>query len=143
MPNGGSTGKKQVLRFGAIGILNTLFDLSLFYLLTSVFSIHFIAANIASTSAALVLSFTLNAAYTFKGPTTTRTFVLFILVTIVSLWVLQPVVIGATEPILRTVFTSLDDSLALLAAKILATGASLVVNFFGYKYLVFRTSPKP
>ena len=128
----------QPVKFAAIGLLNTGVDFSLFFTFTSVIGLPIYLSNIISTSAALCLSYLLNAALTFQSTKTTRRTALFFAVTISGLWALQPIVIHTVLVILRAAPDSISYELLLLSAKIAATAASLVWNFLLYKYLVFR-----
>lgn len=130
--------KSQLARFGSIGALNTAVDFALFALLTNAFGMHYVAANIVSTGSALVLSFFLNGKVTFKSRLSGRSAALFLTTTLIGLWVLQPVVITLSEPLLRPLLSSVQlQDFSLLAAKVIATGFSLTWNFLLYKYLVF------
>jgi putative flippase GtrA len=65
--SGGQSGANvRALRFGAVGVANTLLDLALFSVLTLVAGSPAIAANVVSYSAGMILSFVLNRAWTFR-----------------------------------------------------------------------------
>ena len=131
--------KSQLVRFGSIGVLNTLIDFILFTVLTNLIGIHFVAANTISTGTALALSFFLNGKVTFRSQLTGKTGVLFLVTTLFGLWVLQPLVISVCEPfIARIIDGSSVESASLLIAKLIATIFSLTWNFFMYKYVVFK-----
>ena len=123
--------------FCSIGILNTVIDISLFLLLrrgeTSV-----LLANIISTSIALCFSYFLNRKYTFRSTTDPRSnIVAFLIVTLVGLWVLQPIVIYFSLNLLRQLNIQNSTQLDLLA-KLIATTITLVWNYILYKKVVFR-----
>ncbi len=50
----------QFTRFLGVGAINTLVDLTIFFVLSSVFGVHFLVAVIISTTAAFATSFLLN-----------------------------------------------------------------------------------
>ncbi len=130
----------QPVRFMVIGLLNTGIDFGLFFVLTSVFDLHFFFANLLSTGAALVMSFILNAQLTFNGRMTRANVSLFLMVTLTGLWLLQPIIIAAVQPIISSILQPTQYSgFILLLAKAIATSASLVWNYLLYKNLVFRT----
>ena len=54
------------LRFGLVGVLNTLCGLAVIYALKWTFGLHDVAANVAGYSVGLVVSYLLNARWTFK-----------------------------------------------------------------------------
>lgn len=127
----------QVVRYGAVGVLNTAIDFGLLFILKSI-GLPVELANICSTGIAFSLSFVLNKKFTFKATDTNvvREMVLFTLVTLFGLWVLQTIVINLTLPMFTTLFA--DQNIALLAAKLLATVVSLIWNYLFYSRLVFK-----
>ena len=130
--------KSQLARFGSVGVLNTALDFLIFALLTNVAGLHYVAANTISTGSALGLSFFLNGKLTFRTKLTRRNALLFLVITLMGLWVLQPLVIAVTEPLLRPLLTDIEfKEASLLAAKIIATAFSLTWNFLLYKFIVF------
>lgn len=54
------------LRFGLVGIVNTLCGLAVIYALKWAFGLHDVAANVAGYSVGLIISYLLNARWTFK-----------------------------------------------------------------------------
>jgi putative flippase GtrA len=62
--------------------------------------------------------------------------VLFVVVTLFGLWVLQTIVITVTMPVAKQIVG--DQNIALLIAKLVATGVSLVWNYVFYSRLVFK-----
>jgi len=127
----------QKLRFGAVGIANTALDFALLFLFVNV-GVNRIAANYFSTGIAFLVSFFVNRNFTFKASTgnARRQFILFIVVTLIGLWVLQPLVILASSALLAPF--NLDDGVTLFIAKVLATGVSMVWNYLLYARLVFK-----
>lgn len=117
------------LRFAAVGVVNTGVDTALFLLLHARLGV--VAANLVSTSAGMAFSFLANGAFTFAaGRPTWRRALLFLATTGSTMWLLQPVLI--------TVLLAHD--LPVLAAKLLAIGACVVVNFAAYRWVVW---PEP
>lgn len=131
--------KKQLERFAAVGIINTVLDFGLLFVFTSL-GLPVGVANIFSTSIAFIFSFFANKNYTFKSTdaNVAREMILFVIVTLVGLWVLQTIIIHLMLPFLGEIFHS--SSIGLLAAKLLATGISLIWNYILYDKLVFKKS---
>jgi putative flippase GtrA len=129
--------KDQKLRFGAVGVINTLIDMGLLFTLKA-FGLPTIPANIISTTAAFCFSFFANKKYTFHTTKTNvrREILLFIIVTLFGLWVIQTIVIQIITFLL--VSTSLSSDLILLAAKATAILASLIWNYTLYSRIVFK-----
>jgi len=115
-----------VVRFAAVGVVNTAIDFCLFLVLEPWWGIA--AANFASTSAGMTFSFLVNGRFTFRAERPTlRGAVLFVATTGITMWVLQPVVIHL---LLRVV-----EPMALV--KLLAIGVSFVANFLAYRFVVW------
>jgi putative flippase GtrA len=123
-------------RFLAVGVVNTAIDVTLFAVLHAPLGI--VAANFCSTSAGMVFSFLVNGRFTFgaRRPTLSRAG-LFLVTTGSTMWILQPTLID----IGHSVF-----GLPVMLAKVGSLGASVVVNFLLYRYVVWpldAVSPAP
>lgn len=119
------------LRFAIVGGTNTVIDFGILFLLTGL-GLDKIIANYASTSVALAFSFVANRKYTFKSEANAkRQIIPFLVVTLIGLWVIQPLIIWMYTLVLG------DSSLALFIAKLLATVASLIWNYLLYSRYVF------
>lgn len=119
------------LRFAIVGGTNTVIDFGILFVLTAS-GLDKIFANYISTSIALTFSFFANKKYTFKSEASTkRQIIPFLVVTLIGLWVIQPLIIWLYTSALG------DSSLALFVAKLLATVASLIWNYLLYSRYVF------
>lgn len=118
---------RTVVRFAAVGLLNTAIDLVLFALLDAPLGI--LAANFVSTSAGMAVSFTVNGRHTFGAQhRTLRQAGLFVASNGATMWVLQPLLIHAAHDV---------TSMPLIIAKVVALGGSVVANFLLYRYVVW------
>jgi putative flippase GtrA len=126
----------KVVRFAAIGVMNTVIDFAILFLLSRVFNVPITVANIISTSVAFMFSFSMNKKYTFKTSNTDvkREFILFLVVTLTGLWILQNLVIAVVFPLLSSFLPVVGS---LLLAKLAATIVSLIWNYFLYDRVVF------
>ena len=130
----------KLLRFALVGGINTAIDIGLLFGLTTL-GVPKLAANTVSTGLAFIFSFFANKSYTFRAQgNVRRQLILFVVVTLTGLWGLQNAVIFCASPILSSVIHA--ESLVLLLAKIIATGASLVWNYYLYDRVVFRTTKR-
>lgn len=131
---------RKPLTFAAIGVANTALDFGLLLILKTL-GLPAVAANTVSTTVAFVFSFIMNRKYTFKpsGQNVKRELVLFIGVTLFGLWVLQNIVIWLLTPVGLSFGWS--DNTAVLVAKLVATGVSLVWNYIMYDKVVFKNKP--
>jgi putative flippase GtrA len=125
------------LRFAIVGGANTALDFGILFVLVFL-GMDKIAANFVSTGIAFIFSFFVNKSFTFKskGGNVKKQFALFLLITIIALWVIQPIIIALITNLLSA--TAIPDSVALLIAKLIATVASLVWNYVFYKRFVFK-----
>ena len=131
----------QKLRFGIVGAANTALDFGILFLLVH-FGLDKIAANYISTSVAFIFSFFVNRSFTFKskGGNLKKQFATFLAVTMVGLWIIQPLIITGVTSLITPMH--LQASLSLLVAKLVATVASLIWNYIMYARFVF-VAPKP
>lgn len=127
----------QKIRFGVVGIANTALDFALLFLFVG-FGIDKIPANYLSTGISFVFSFFVNKSFTFKNKTgnAKKQFILFIVITIIGLWVIQPIVITSVAAMLAS--TGWASGIILFIAKIIATIFSMVWNYILYSKIVFK-----
>ena len=127
----------QKIKFIVVGGINTLIDFILLFFFTGI-GMNKLIANYFSTGIALLFSFIANKKFTFKNTTgdAKRQFVLFLGVTIVGLWVLQPLILWISTSALEDYIS--NESINLFIAKVIATCVSLVWNYLLYSRLVFK-----
>ena len=128
----------EKLRFGAVGVVNTALDFGILFVLVKVFKFSTIGGNYISTSIALVFSFFANKKFTFKNndKTQARQFIVFLVITLVGLWIIQPLIISGIEYIISGF--ALNSSFKLIIEKLFATVASLTWNYLMYRKFVFN-----
>lgn len=127
----------EKIRFIIVGGANTALDFILLFLFTNL-GINKIVANYMSTGAALIFSFFANKEFTFrnKDGNAKKQFALFLVITLIGLWVLQPIIIWASTSLLLPFIH--NETLNLFIAKLIATVASLTWNYFLYSRIVFK-----
>lgn len=85
----GDPAARKFLLFGVVGGLGTLINSAILWLLTSFAGMHYLAASIIATEAAIICNFTGNHLFTFRGSANTspawRKFALFQAVSMLSL----------------------------------------------------------
>lgn len=127
----------EKIKFAIVGGLNTALDFALLFIFV-ILGVDKILANYFSTGIAFIFSFFVNKSFTFKDTSkrVVRQFVIFLVITIIGLWVIQPLIIigmtGALSPL------DWSDSLVLFIAKLIAIIASLIWNYLFYSRLVFK-----
>lgn len=130
--------KKRFGRFATVGAISTAIDFGILLTLKTL-GLPAVTANVFSTATAFVFSFTANKKYTFKTTDTNivREIALYIILTLIGLWVFQSAIIHTTlDPLTHILWD--NKILGLVASKFLATGVSLVWNYFCYSRIVFK-----
>ena len=119
----------QILRFGAVGFLNTAIDFALFTLALKVFILPELVSQAIGYGGGVINSFFVNRIFTFKARhvRSVGAFSLFVLINLVSLGVSLLVLYG-----LRETFT-----IGVYPAKAIATVTAWAINFSGSRWLVF------
>ena len=128
----------EKLKFAVVGGANTALDFGVLFVLTFL-GLDKIVANYISTGAALIFSFFANKSFTFKGAekgSAKKQFVLFLVITLLGLWVLQPLIIWGITALLAPYIAS--EAISLLIAKLIATVATLIWNYILYARVVFK-----
>ena len=125
--------KQQKLRFGFVGVINTIVDFGLLFTLRYL-GLPSVTANFVSTSVAFTLSFGLNKNVVFRanGSDIRREVTLFIITTLFGLWVLQTIVITVVDLVAPT------SSISLFVSKVLATIVTICWNYVMYSRVVFK-----
>ncbi|WP_379158710.1 GtrA family protein [Paenibacillus sp. sgz5001063] len=123
----------QFLKFNAIGLLNTLIDFAVFTLLHSLGMMN-TPAQIISYSAGTANSFIWNKKVTFKDQNRGRQDG-FDRMQLVRFIVLNLVVLGISVLLMHLLTDRFGFQ--VLIAKVLVTGVTVVINFFGSRKWVF------
>lgn len=127
--------KSQKIRFGIVGIINTVTDIGILNFLVVISGLPLVVSNTISTTIAMVFSFFLNKNAVFHNQTQSkRQILLFIAVTVVGLWVVQTAVVLGVYSLLA----SLPDELRLNIAKAIGIIFSLTWNYVWYSRVVFK-----
>ena len=124
-------------RFVVVGGANTALDFFILFLLTFM-GVDKIVANYFSTGLSLVFSFFVNKSFTFKDTSKSakKQFSLFLIITLIGLWVIQPLIIWGVTVLLAP--HSANEAVNLFIAKLVATVASLTWNYLLYSRVVFK-----
>ncbi|MBI5045774.1 MAG: GtrA family protein [Candidatus Niyogibacteria bacterium] len=132
----------QAAKFIVTGFLNTALDfgvLNLLSFMTGIYSgVNIIFLNSVSFAVAVSNSYFWNKYWTFgqKGGARVGEFATFVIVAFIGLLVNSGVVFVITTYVPR--LDGIDPALLENIAKALATGFSLIWNFVGFKFIVFK-----
>lgn len=133
----------RFLKFGAVGVANTLITLVVFNLIAVVLGWPAVAGNALGWVAGLTNSFYWNRRWTFAdrtGVDATRSLVRFALANIVALLVSTGIVL-ALQRLTQGLARGVPEALLLNGIEALAILASLSVNYLLATHWAFREEP--
>lgn len=125
---------KQFVKFSIVGVSNTLLDFGLYLLLTRIFSINYLIANIFAYSLGVTNSFIFNKIWTFRDKEKKFHF------QYLKFWAVSLVGLSSNELILYLLVKEAHFQDVL--AKIIATFIVLFWNFTANKFWTFRQRKK-
>lgn len=131
--------KKKIpkkLRFIIVGTINTIVDFSVFMAVSQLTNWP-LFVNYISTTIALTFSFFANKYVTFEDQKRNNPLQItkFLAVTLIGLWILQPIIISMSLFFLQDTFESND--IGLFISKGFATIFTLIWNYYLYNKFVF------
>jgi putative flippase GtrA len=145
--------KFRIVRFAAVGIVNTIVDFAVLNILVFGVSLNKLPANMISVSVAITVSYILNHAVVFRqvgeGNDHKRRVALFVAITLVGAFVIQNLVIYLFVHVVTlpaNILQSITDALGLNfsiafvtlnTAKLAATVCTMVWNYLLYRKYVF------
>lgn len=119
----------QMLKFGLVGILNTLITLAAIYISGNVFNANYAVANVIGYLLGFLNSYVCNKLWTFKSMgSVKKETVRFIAVTVIC-YLLQLGFLVVLKEVL-----GINKNLAQLMAMVFYT----FINFLGHRYFTFR-----
>lgn len=119
----------QIIKFGFVGGSAFLIDAGLLFVLTDIFSIHYLISGLISFSVSVIYNYILSVVWVFdtdKGKNKSTEFIVFIILSIIGLGLNQ---------ILMFVFVDLIHIYYMLS-KIVVTFIVMVYNFITRKFFL-------
>lgn len=134
---------KQIAKFGAVGVINTLGDFLLFNVLFGLLHLPLLLANICAVSVMMLISLQLNRRFVFQATDASygRQMTRFLLVTLFGLYVIQNIIMFTVLGMLETASLSgvlASDIILANIAKAVGVAGSATWNFILYKLWVFK-----
>lgn len=133
----------QIVKFGIVGVSNTVVDFAVLNFLMWVFKINsgtwMIVFNVAAFSLAVINSYIWNRYWTFKMKSREEVpeeFMKFLLISVVGVFINSGIVYSGTT--FLTPLFGLSAGLWANGIKLMATGVAMIWNFIGYKLWAFR-----
>ncbi|MEN3185782.1 MAG: GtrA family protein [Atribacterota bacterium] len=124
----------QFVKFGLVGIANTLIDFGIFVLLHGYLQVFYALAQVVSYSCGMVNSYLINKFWTFQNRKGIQ------LNEVVKFGVVNLLSLGVSLTLLY--FVRGRVNWGVVESKILATSGSLFVNFVGSKFWVFAENKR-
>ena len=125
-------GVRQFIKFGLVGVLSTIIDWGIFYLLNLFFGVYYLLAKVISFSVAVINSYIWNRNWTFRSQDTgkTKEFTKFLIVALVGLGINVLIMFIVVDHLhWRKIF-----------GLIFSTGFVTIWNFLANKFYTFKGS---
>ena len=118
----------QIAKFGVVGIIATLIDYILLFILTDVFRIYYMTSSIISFSVSLIFNYIASIKWVFnvEHKQTYKDGLLFLIFSLIGLWINQEVMYLTVEKL----------GIYYMISKIFATGIVMVWNFITRKIFI-------
>lgn len=118
----------QIAKFGVVGIIATLIDYILLFILTDVFKIYYMTSSIISFSVSLIFNYIVSIKWVFnvEHKQTYKDGLLFLIFSLIGLWINQEVMYLTVEKL----------GIYYMISKIFATGIVMVWNFITRKIFI-------
>ena len=118
----------QILKFGIVGVIATIIDFSVLYLLTEFIHIHYLVSSIISFTVSVIFNYILSIKWVFEvnHKQTKKDFILFVVLSIIGL--------GINELIMYLMVDKLG--IHYMFTKVFATGIVMVYNFITRKIFI-------
>lgn len=141
----------QAVRFGIVGVFNTLIDYGFFYIFLAFANIHKSIAQVLATALAMCGSYLINRRWTFKktGHGNFNEIIKFLAVNIFSMLVVIFFThlfydICHIENLFNSLLSAMNvnyviaGDMAVMVSKACASVFSIILNFIGNKFWVFK-----
>lgn len=124
------------IRYTVVSISATTIDFGVLLLLHAS-GLSLIKSNYVSSTCGFIYSYIANRRFTFKTTDrgVKREFVLYIIVSLIGIWAIQPIVLYLVEPALNQLITR--GWIVAIIAKIIAALVTFVWNYLLYTRIVF------
>ena len=129
----------KAVKFGIVGVINTLFGSGLMFILYNVFNVNYYISSFCNYFFGSILSYFLNKYFTFNyKKKDLKTIIKFV----INISVCYLISYGAIRPIIRIILsnqsTKLIDNVSMLGGMFVF----IVLNYFGQRFFVFREDKK-
>ena len=118
----------QVIKFGIVGVIATIIDFVVLYILTDFLDVHYLISSIISFTVSVIFNYIYSIKWVFKinHKQTKKDFITFVILSIIGLCI--------NELILYVMVDKL--SLYYMISKIFATSIVMIYNFITRKKII-------
>ena len=133
----------EIVRFGIIGVLATLLDWGIFYVLTNFLGVYYVVSSVIGFCVSVIFNYLLSRVWVFhvtEKQNVVREFILFMITSIIGLGINTLVLWLCVEWMFvqMTFLSVIPDDILELIGKAAATFVVMVWNYLIRKFLVFK-----
>lgn len=128
----------SLVRFGLVGVVNTLFGTTIMFVLYNVLHCTYWQASFANYFFGSILSFFLNKYFTFRSRKRSWREVVRFVVNIAVCYLLA---YGVSKPLMLRLLAGQSQAVRENAAMLVGMGFFVVLNYLGQRFFAFRQEP--
>lgn len=130
---------KTMLKFILVGVANTLVGTAVMFLFYNLFHFDYWISSASNYVVGSILSYFLNKYFTFKQQSKSiKEIVLFI----VNITLCYLIAYSAAQPLVRFIFSGIDNTLADNLSMLAGMGFFIILNYIGQRFIVFADKNK-
>ena len=128
-----------MLKFILVGVANTLVGTTVMFLFYNLFHFDYWISSASNYVVGSILSYFLNKYFTFKQQSKSiKEIVLFI----VNITLCYLIAYSAAQPLVRFIFSGIDNTLADNLSMLAGMGFFIILNYIGQRFIVFADKNK-
>ena len=125
---------KTMLKFILVGVANTLVGTAVMFLFYNLLHFDYWVSSASNYVVGSILSYFLNKYFTFKQQSKSiKEIVLFI----VNITLCYLIAYSAAQPLVRFIFSGIDNTLADNLSMLAGMGFFIILNYIGQRFIVF------
>lgn len=125
----------ELVRFGIVGVLNTIIGTSIMFILYNLFHCNYWISSGCNYFFGSIFSYFANKKFTFKVEKTDKSNVFKFIINIVVCYLLA---YGIAKPLIKYMFSSASKTFADNIAMLVGMCLFVLFNYFGQKFFVFK-----
>ncbi|MBP3324692.1 MAG: GtrA family protein [Clostridia bacterium] len=130
---------KTMLKFILVGVANTLVGTAVMFLFYNLLHFDYWVSSASNYVVGSILSYFLNKYFTFKQQSKSiKEIVLFI----VNITLCYLIAYSAAQPLVRFIFSGIDNTLADNLSMLAGMGFFIILNYIGQRFIVFADKNK-